>query len=169
MRLRSFGHCAAVCQWALYGPQSLEPLDSLLLAKYEPQLPPGNYFGVAPALANVCRFAWLGKGCHRRDVPKNACYWAHCGKCYVWVCPEGMDCFSKFVLVCQTIARFDLGTLWKPNLGIKTVKWSSADLNNPRLQQVQAYVDDSGNIALSQTVLACLPSNGMTTSVKTPT
>ena len=68
-----------------------------------------------------------------------------------------MECFSKFVLVCQTIARFDLGALWKPSLGIRTVKWASGDLNNPRLQQVTAYVDDTGNLALSQTVLALPP------------
>jgi hypothetical protein len=47
--------------------------------------------------------------CSRRDVPKNACYWAHCGKAYVWVCPEGMERFSHFVLVCQKIARIDVG------------------------------------------------------------
>lgn len=147
----------AACQWAVYGPQSLTSQDSLLLAKYDPHLPPGNYFGVASDLADVCQFAWLGKGCRRSDVPKNACYWAHCGNAYVWVTRDGMECFSKFVLVCQKIARFDLGTLWKPILGIKTVKWASADLNNPRLQQVTAYVDGTGNLALSSTAIALPP------------
>jgi hypothetical protein len=42
-------------------------------------------------------------------MPKNACYSAHCGKAYVWVCPEGMECFSRFVPVCQKIARIDVG------------------------------------------------------------
>jgi hypothetical protein len=43
------------------------------------------------------------------------------GKAYVWVCPEGMECFSRFVLVCQKIARIDINTVWKPQITTKTV------------------------------------------------
>jgi hypothetical protein len=146
----------AVCQWAVYGSQGVVP-DSDILRKYQPQFPPGNYFGVEDDLNKLSYCNWLGKGCRGRDVPKNACYWAHCGNAYVWVCPEGMDSFSQFVLVCQKIARTDVNTLWKPLIGTKTVKWSSGDLNNPRLQQVTAYVDDYGNLALGQNLPALPP------------
>jgi hypothetical protein len=146
----------AACQWAVFG-EVADPAGALLLAKYGPSLPAGNYFGVADELTLVCQFKWLGRGCSRRDVPKNACYWAHCGACYVWVCPEGMEYFSRFVLVCQRIARFDLGTLWKPVNSTKTVKWSVNDLNNPRLQNVTVYVDDYGDLALGQNLPALPP------------
>jgi hypothetical protein len=146
----------AACQWAVFGEGYVEP-DRALLGTYGTGSPPGNYFGVATELEQIAKVAWLGKGCSRRDVPKNACYWAHCGACYVWVCPEGMECFSRFVLVCQRIARFDLGTLWKPVNGTKTVKWSASDLNNPRLQNVTVYVDDYGNLAIGQNLPALPP------------
>jgi hypothetical protein len=135
----------------------------LRLRAAEPQLPPGNYFGVANELGRICAGPWFGTGCRRRDVPKNACYWTHCGHAYVWVCPEGMECFSHIVLVCQKIARFDLGTLWKPVIGTKTVIGRPSDLNNPRLQKVTAYVDDYGNLALGQN-LPALPRSCETTT-----
>jgi hypothetical protein len=136
----------AACQWAVF-PELVYP-DRALLKTYGPDLPPGDYFGVADELKMICDLPWLGKGCRRRDVPKNACYWAHCGKAYVWVCPEGMECFSRFVLVCQKIARVDINTVWKPQITTKTVKWGAADVNNPRIQTVTAYVDDDGHLAL---------------------
>src|SRR5580704_16716622 len=58
-----------------------------------------------------------------------------------------MEYFSRFVLVCQKIARFDLGTLWKRILGIKTVEWSSGGLNSTGA----ALVNGSGNLVLSWT------------------
>jgi hypothetical protein len=146
----------AACQWAVFGGGNVYP-DRTILDKYQPQLPPGNYFGVDEELAIACSYPWLGKGCRRRDVPKNACYSAHCGKCYVWVCPEGMEGFSRFLLVCQKIARFDLGKLWLPVVLTKQVKWASGDINNPRIQQVSLYVDDYGNLAMGQSLLALPP------------
>jgi hypothetical protein len=145
----------AACQWVVFDGDV--PADRLLLDAYQAGFPPGNYFGVADELSKLPGSLWLGKGCSRRDVPKNACYWAHCGKAYVWVCPEGMECFSRFVLVCQKIARFDLSTLWKPQIGTKQVKWNTVDLNNPRIQNVTAYVDDYGNLALGQNLPALPP------------
>jgi|ERR1700733_1683945 len=146
----------AACQWAVFGQGYVEP-DRALLDVYQPVLPAGNYFGVANDLSEICRSNWLGKGGSRLQVPRNACYWAHCGKAYVWVCPEGMDSFSRFVLVCQKIARFDLSKLFVPQVGTRTVKWSAKDLNNPRLQSVTVYVDDHGDLALTQNVLALPP------------
>jgi hypothetical protein len=49
----------------------VEP-DRALLDTYKAGLPPGNYFDVATELGDICQFAWLGYGCSRRDVPKNA-------------------------------------------------------------------------------------------------
>lgn len=145
----------AACQWAVFGGAA-DP-DRRLLEAYGPGLPPGNYFGVEKDLADICQFKWLCKGCSRCNVPKNACYWAHCGKCYVWVCPDGMECFSRFVLVCQKIARIDINTVWKPQITTKTVKWSANDVNNPRIQTVTAYVDDYGHLALGQNLPALPP------------
>jgi len=146
----------AACQWVVYDQQALTPLDGLLLDKYQPQYPPGNYFGVAEDLRKLPS-GWLVKSCRRWDVPKNACYWAHCGNAYVWVCPEGMEYFSRFMLACQKIARTDVNTLWKPVIGTRQVKWNSVDLNNPRIQNVTAYVDDYGNLALGQNLPALPP------------
>jgi hypothetical protein len=146
----------AACQWAVFSAVYSEA-DFRLLEAYRADLPPGNYFGVKKDLEDICKFKWLGKGCSRRDVPKNACYWAHCGKAYVWVCPEGMESFSRFVLVCQKIARVDINTVWKPQITTKTVKWSTNDVNNPRIQTVTAYVDDYGHLALGLNLPALPP------------
>jgi hypothetical protein len=145
----------AACQWVLF-PDVAYP-DRAILGTYGPGMPAGNYFGVDKDLSEVCQFSWLGKGRSRLDVPRSACYWAHCGSCYVWVCPDGMECFSRFVLVCQRLARFDLSTLYQPRIGTRTVKWSSGDLNNPRIQTVTAYVDDYGNLAIGQNLPALPP------------
>jgi hypothetical protein len=147
----------AACQWAVFSAVYAEA-DFKLLEAYGADLPPGDYFGVKKDLEEICQYKWLGKGCSRRDVPKNACYWAHCGgKAYVWVCPEGMECFSRFVLVCQKIARVDINTVWKPQITTRTVKWSAGDVNNPRIQTVTAYVDDYGHLALGQNLPALPP------------
>jgi hypothetical protein len=124
-------------------------------------LPPGNYFDVADDLAKICQYTWLGKGCRRRDVPKNACYWAHSGKHYVWVCPEGMECFSRYVLVCQKIARFDLSRLYQPTPGTRQVKWMANDINSTKVQSVSVYVDNYGNLALGSNAVALPPKSTM--------
>src|SRR5208337_3261433 len=40
---------------------------------------------------------WYGVG-SKKDVPKEACFVGHCGKTFVWVCPENMEELSKFTL-----------------------------------------------------------------------
>jgi hypothetical protein len=145
----------AVFRWAVLDGDAGPDQD--LLKTYQATMPPGNYFGVEEELANICQYRWLGKGCRRLDVPRNACYWAHCGNAYVWVCPEGMDCFSRFVLLCQKIARFDLGTLYKPFPGTRQVKWSANDINSTRVQAVSAYVDNYGNLAIGPSLVALPP------------
>jgi hypothetical protein len=147
----------AACQWAVFDGNVLSQEDGQLLKRFELGLPAGNYFGVEPELRDISQgIPWLGKGCSH-DVPKNACYCAHCGSAFVWVCPEGMDGFSRFVLVCQKIARFDTSTLWQPRPGTKTVKWGGQDLNNPRIQMVTAYVDEYGDLALGANTPALPP------------
>jgi hypothetical protein len=146
----------AACQWAVFGEESNIP-DKQILTTYQVGSPAGNYFGVAEELRAICSIDWLGKSCSPRDVPANACYCANCGHCFVWVCPENMESFSRFVVVCQKIARFDISTLWKPSVSTKTVKWSSGDVDNPRIQDVTAYVDQYGNLALSQNTPATPP------------
>jgi hypothetical protein len=40
---------------------------------------------------------WFGVG-KRKDVPKKACYVAHCKGCYVWVCPENFEGLANTTL-----------------------------------------------------------------------
>lgn len=46
---------------------------------------------------------WYGVG-RRRDVPRDACYVAHHGDVYVWVCPAGVDGLTQFTLSILEIA-----------------------------------------------------------------
>jgi hypothetical protein len=41
--------------------------------------------------------SWYGRG-GKHDVPKDACYVAHCGDCYVWVCPDGLKDLSTLTI-----------------------------------------------------------------------
>ena len=54
---------------------------------------------------------WLPRGWYcfgrRRDVPRDACYVANSGDCYVWVMPEGIDGLSRLTLVMLNIATLD--------------------------------------------------------------
>ncbi len=146
----------AACQWAVFTEASDIP-DKQLLTTFQSGSPAGYYFGVADELRRICSVPWLGMAHRRCDVPGKACYWAHCGDAYVWVCPEGMDDFSHFVLVCQRISRFDTSTLWKPSISTKTVKWTANDIDNPRIQNVTAYFDQYGNLAITQSMPAAGP------------
>jgi hypothetical protein len=50
----------------------------------------------------------------KHDVPKKACYVAHCGKTYVWVMPENMEALSRFTLAVMDIVTADpQGYLWQ--------------------------------------------------------
>ena len=146
----------AACQWTLFGEES-GISDMAILTTFQSGSPAGNYFGVADELRAICSVEWLGKGCCPQDVPTNACYCANCGHCFVWVCPEGMENFSRFVLVCQKIARFDTSILWKPSISTKTVKWNGKDVNSSQIQSVTAYFDQYGNLALAQNLPAAPP------------
>src|SRR5580704_18824104 len=121
--------------------------------RYRPGLEPGPYFDVETELAQLPG-DWLGRGHSHHDVPRNACFWAGCPGAYVWVCPENMESFSRFVLVFQRIARFDVSNLYQPRHDTRTVKWSAGDTNNPLIQMVTAYVDENGNLAITQNVPA---------------
>src|SRR5262249_45495813 len=52
---------------------------------------------------------------HKKDVPKRACYVAHCHDLYVWVMPEGLEGLTRF-----TMTVIDLST-GKPHAPMKTV------------------------------------------------
>ncbi len=97
------------CQWAIAGPDGVYPSTMPLLIRPE-QAPPGPYrhFGVADKLAQLPP-DWLGKGC-KNEVPKCACYKAHCHDVWVWVTPEGMKSFAEFTLIIQNIARVSINS-----------------------------------------------------------
>jgi hypothetical protein len=46
---------------------------------------------------------WFQSG-SKRDVPRNACYVGHYGKCWGWVCPEGRAGLSEFTLCILDLA-----------------------------------------------------------------
>jgi hypothetical protein len=142
----------AACQLVLFGDIVFER-DRTILMRYRPGLEPGPYFDVETELAQLPG-DWLGRGHSHHDVPRNACFWAGCPGAYVWVCPENMESFSRFVLVFQRIARFDVSNLYQPRHDTRTVKWSAGDTNNPLIQMVTAYVDENGNLAITQNVPA---------------
>lgn len=72
------------------------------------------YLGETDRMDCVLPRGWYSTGC-KRDVPKNACYWAHYGDTYVWVMPEGMEGLTLF-----TMTVVDLAT-GKPHAPTKTV------------------------------------------------
>ena len=45
---------------------------------------------------------WFGVGCHKKDIPPDACYVGHhvdrCGEHYVWVRPDERDELAKFTM-----------------------------------------------------------------------
>ena len=46
---------------------------------------------------------WFGRG-KKRDVPRNACFVGHYGKCYTWVCPEHRSELAEFTLTVLNLA-----------------------------------------------------------------
>jgi hypothetical protein len=150
----------AICQWALFGEANVYP-DHALLCTYRANPSsdgrPRPYFGVDTELSDLSRFEWLGRGHSRHDVPKNACYWAGSSGAYVWVCPEDMESFSRFVLVFQKIARFDLSTLYKPSIDTRSVQWTVTPSTPYNVTQITVYVDPNGRLALTQNSPALPP------------
>jgi hypothetical protein len=95
--------------WGLYGPPPPESDWADVLREYQwdrelAKLPPG----------------WLHVGCCK-DVPKNACYQAHCHNTYVWVTPDGMAGLSTLTLVLLDIATINLAALLEPSVPKATV------------------------------------------------
>jgi hypothetical protein len=72
------------------------------------------YLGETDRMDCVIPFGWYQTGC-KKDVPKEACHVAHCGKTYVWVLPDGLDGLTRF-----TMTVIDLAT-GKPHAPMKTV------------------------------------------------
>jgi hypothetical protein len=70
------------------------------------------HLGVADQLASLPH-DWLHIGC-LGDVPRSACYKAHCCGTYVWVNPEGMAGLSAFTLIVLDIATIDPTRLIPP-------------------------------------------------------
>ena len=46
---------------------------------------------------------WFGWG-RKHDVPRNACFVGHYGKCYTWVCPEHRSELAEFTLTVLNLA-----------------------------------------------------------------
>jgi hypothetical protein len=91
----------------------------------------------SPLARNVCRKVaviqndlamirpgWFHVG-PKRDVPKDACYVGRCGKCYVWVGPEGVDQLTELTLTVLKIASLIKETQTLINPG--SVKFSPGD------------------------------------------
>jgi hypothetical protein len=72
------------------------------------------YLGETDRMDCVLPKGWYHTGC-KRDVPKSACYSAHCGNTHVWVTPEGIEGLTLF-----TMTVIDLAT-GKPHAPTKTV------------------------------------------------
>jgi hypothetical protein len=71
----------------VFNPTSIEPRDDSLL---ESALQADQSYAPTPG--------WLSIGSWW-DVPKHACFVGHCGSVYVWVMPENLAEFSRFVLL----------------------------------------------------------------------
>jgi hypothetical protein len=70
-----------------------------------------RFFKVGHELKRVTP-GWFSVG-RKCDVPKGACYVAHCGGTYVWVNPGGLDSFTWVTMAIMDIATVDKTTLAK--------------------------------------------------------
>jgi hypothetical protein len=156
----------AACKWVLWGPEHVGP-DYLLLMNYHPPDvgehiqgdPPGFYFFVVDRLLALPP-GWLHCENRRRDVPRNACYWAGCHDRYVWVGAEGMEGFSQFVLAIQAIARITINDAFYPHPRTQTIMRSiKIDPDNPNV----APKDPDSDKTLVATVTLFLDADGRLT------
>jgi hypothetical protein len=94
------------CRWVLEGQEHLGPDCCHILADPEEDMTDGPHFGVAQRLSRLPG-GWLGcgRGC---AVPHGACYADHCGDCWVWVMPEGLEGLAGFTLALQDIATLNV-------------------------------------------------------------
>jgi hypothetical protein len=68
-----------------------------------------EYFHATDSLAKISPgWYYLGRKC---DVPKDACYEAHCGKQHIWVTKDGLEGLTQLTLTLLNIATADLGAL----------------------------------------------------------
>jgi hypothetical protein len=145
------------CWWVLCGPEKGDSDFNVHLGKYHPADPKagfrgdpaGFYFDVAERLGKI-EPGWLHIGC-RREVPKAACYHAHCGKTYVWVMPDGIAGLSDFTLALQGIARVAIASVYfpLPQTRILKTETSVPDAANPGHQikeTITVYVDEHGHL-----------------------
>ncbi len=95
--------------WGIYGPPPPDSEWADVLRKYQVD---GELAKLQPG--------WLHVGCCK-DVPKNACYQAHCHKTYVWVTPDGMAGLSRLTLVLLDIATIDLNASLDPPVAQATI------------------------------------------------
>jgi hypothetical protein len=118
------------------GPKDqLQKYKGSILCQVE-DLDEGYHYDVARDLAKLPP-GWLHVGCCK-DVPKNACYQAHCHNTYVWVTPDGMIGLSTLTLVLQFIARRNVNDFYFPKpVARKITKTVGRDT-------VTIYVDDRG-------------------------
>ena len=91
--------------WVIYGPPPEGTIGMERLRGFVHGDTTSYHFDVARYLS-ILPPNWLGRG-RDCDVPRDACYRAHCGDTYVWVSPGGMPAFSEFVLVILDIATTD--------------------------------------------------------------
>jgi hypothetical protein len=141
----------AALQWAVGGgPQVLTPASyDLLINSSLAQPGPGRHFKVVDKLAHMPA-GWLGMG-KRTDMPRGACYSAHCGEHWVWVNPDGMQGLTILTLVIEDIARapinsptlFNLPTSPTP-IVLKTLE--SKNANEKMGVSVQLVVDQNGRL-----------------------
>ena len=90
-------NCA--CRWALYGPEAAGCDCAAVL----------EYFQVLQDLQKIPP-GWLGVGT-RKEVPKDACYKAHCKGHYVWVTSDGLPGLTAFTLVLLDICTVQIDSL----------------------------------------------------------
>lgn len=162
----------AALQWVTVGPQNTGP-DALMLKKYVPshqrQGPDGKaqfvkgddkgyYFDVVNELANLPP-NWLHKETRACDIPKDACFWAGCHGCYVWVGADGMRGLSEFTLVMQKIARVDFASVYFPQAQTRTVKMSLDTHVDGLIADVTVYMDADGVLTSGQN-LPAIPIKG---------
>jgi hypothetical protein len=94
------------------------------------------YLGEQNRLECYLPRGWFHVGC-KKEVPKEACYVAHCHNTYVWVLPDDMEGLTRF-----TMTIIDLAT-GKPHAPMKTVvKTYKADGKLDNTQVTTTEIDE---------------------------
>jgi hypothetical protein len=101
-------------QWTLapiINPDKLRAIRSVyqLATRGENYDPEGDKLLVAFLGSDYAQWIdrnWYGVGC-KKDVPRHACYVAHCGQRYVWVTADGIEPLSRLTLAILNISTLD--------------------------------------------------------------